>query len=73
MSAGTAKSPVATPKGQLFAYHGRAAKLLKQGVVVRGVAEARCGWILIEAIGHAGKPVRFPVKQRNLRPYAGLF
>lgn len=73
MSAGTAKSAANTPKGQYFAYHGRAAKLLKPGVVVRGVAEARCGRILIEAIGHAGKPVRFTVKQRNLRPYAGLF
>lgn len=62
-----------TLKGQYFAYQGRSAKLLKPGVVVRGVAEARCGRVLIEAIGHAGKPVRFTVKQRNLRPYAGLF
>lgn len=62
-----------TPKGQYFAYHGKSAKLLKPGVVVRGVAEASGGRVLIEAIGHAGSPVRFTVKQRNLRPYAGLF
>lgn len=73
MSAGTAKSTPVTPKGQYFAYHGRGAKLLKPGVVVRGVADASGGRVLIEAIGHSGMPVRFTVKQRNLRPYSGLF
>lgn len=73
MSTTAAASASGTPKGQYFAYHGKSAKLLKPGVVVRGVAEASGGRVLIEAIGHAGSPVRFTVKQRNLRPYAGLF
>lgn len=41
---------------------------------VRVVAEASAGWMVVEAIGRDGVPVRFPVKPRNLEPLQpGLF
>ena len=41
---------------------------------VRVIAEAVAGRMVVEAIGKSGVPVRFTVKQENLRPLQpGLF
>lgn len=41
---------------------------------VRVIAEAVAGRMIVEAIGKRGLPVRFTVKQENLRPLQpGLF
>lgn len=60
--------------GQLATYVGRSSRLLKGGHHLRVIAEARAGRLLVEAIGHAGLPVRFTVAAANVgRPQPQLF
>ena len=60
--------------GSLAFYNGRGSTLSRHGFNVRVVAEARASRLLVEAIGHAGKVVRFTVKTSNLRqPQPDLF
>jgi hypothetical protein len=56
--------------GTVVTYAGRSRETRN----VRVVAEASAGWMVVEAIGRHGLPVRFSVKQRNLEPLQpGLF
>lgn len=60
--------------GILAIYTGRSARLLRAGHKVWLLTEASGGRMVVEAIGHKGAPVRFPVKTRNLgQPQPGLF
>lgn len=60
--------------GILAIYTGRAGRLLRSGRKVNIVAEASGGRMVVEAIGHKGAPVRFPVKTTNLgQPQPELF
>lgn len=68
------KIPWSPQMGGLATYVGRASKLARGGYNVRVVAEACAGRMVVEAIGRAGKPVRFTIKRENLAPLQpGLF
>lgn len=69
------KKLVWTPQmGGLATYVGQATSLARGGYNVRVVAEACGGRMVVEAIGRAGKPVRFTIKRENLAPLQpGLF
>lgn len=60
--------------GSHACYKGNAAKLLRMGTMVKVVAEASAGRMVVEAIGHRGVIVSFTVATKNLtRPQPGLF
>ena len=69
------RAPAWTPiPGCLAIYVGKTSPLLRGGRKVRVVAEASNRRMVVEAIGHAGKPVRFPVLAENLgQLQPGLF
>jgi hypothetical protein len=57
--------------GTVATYIGRSRNSARN---VRVIAEAVAGRMIVEAIGKRGLPVRFTVKQENLRPLQpGLF
>lgn len=57
--------------GSVATYLGRSRDAVRN---VRVIAEAVAGRMVVEAIGRKGVPVRFTVKQENLRPLQpGLF
>jgi hypothetical protein len=57
--------------GSVATYVGRCRSAQRN---VRVIAEAVAGRMVVEAIGKEGVPVRFTVKQENLRPLQpGLF
>jgi len=57
--------------GVVATYIGRNRSAVRN---VRVIAEAVAGRMVVEAIGKSGVPVRFTVKQENLRPLQpGLF
>lgn len=61
-------------QGQLASYTGRTSRLLRGAKLLRVLAEASGRRVVVEAIGHAGKPVRFTVLASNLgRPQPQLF
>jgi hypothetical protein len=60
--------------GELATYTGRYGRLLRDGRIVRVVAEAACLRTIVEAIGYKGKPVRLTVKTKHLdRLQPGIF
>ncbi|MGV0951219.1 MAG: hypothetical protein ACOYB3_11155 [Azonexus sp.] len=66
-----AKSSWLPRAGVVATYVGRNRNAARN---VRVVAEAVAGRMVVEAIGKHGVPVRFTVKQENLRPLQpGLF
>ena len=67
-----AKNPSWMPNpGVVATYIGRNRSAVLN---VRVIAEAVAGRMVVEAIGKSGVPVRFTVKQENLRPLQpGLF
>ncbi|MGA9396084.1 MAG: hypothetical protein WCA83_11080 [Azonexus sp.] len=65
------KSSWSPNPGVVATYIGRNRNAVRN---VRVIAEAVAGRMVVEAIGKNGVPVRFTVKQENLRPLQpGLF
>lgn len=59
---------------KLVCYTRPGGGLLSRGAVVRLVAEARAGWVVVEVAPKSGKPVRVSVKPASLgEMQPGLF
>lgn len=60
--------------GQFASYSGKTSPLLRGGKLVSVIAEASAQKMVVEAIGYAGRPVRFTVNASNLiQPQPSLF